>query len=404
MRWDTSVVRALPSFALADAGVTSRLLMKHTVCACAGLPREDMEFFFGYAGVTAEERVASMSSMTPTTGFGETFQYSNTMVATGGYAAGHLVEPTKALGVAFDDAMQTRVLGPLGMSRTTMDFAVARRQAHASPHAEDVHAQMREFPLAAEEGVISVRPAGGAWSTAHDLSKYLMLELAKGRDEAGKTIVSEANLLERRRPQVKITSTLGYGLGLFVETDRGVPVVHHGGNLLGFTSDAFFLPEEDIGVVLLTNAGEANEFRSAVRQRVMELVFDAEPKAEHFLQVALDRKHQAAQKEARAITGDAEDPWFQTIAGTYEDHRLGSIAIRVDRGRATLDAGEWASALGRKKEDDGATAVVLLDPPLAGLELALAETEGRKTLVLNAPQQRYVFELRSDGATAHHVR
>jgi hypothetical protein len=63
-----------------------------------------------------------------------------------------------------------------------------------------------------------------------------------------------------------------------------------------------------------------------------------------------------------------------------------------------LDAGEWVSGLGRKTQEDGTTTVVLLDPPLAGLELVPADADGRKALVLNAPQQRYIFERQSDSA------
>src|SRR5262245_47465194 len=101
-----------------------------------------------------------------------------------------------------------------------------------------------------------------------------MLELAKGRDEKGKQIVSEANLLKRREPQIKITDKIAYGLGLFVENDHGIPIVHHGGNNLGFTSDMYFMPEHGVGVVMLTNAGDANALRRTVRRRLIEILFD----------------------------------------------------------------------------------------------------------------------------------
>ena len=59
--------------------------MRHTGCACTGMPRRDLEMIFEFGGWTAEQRLASMASMVPTTGFGETFQYSNSMVSTGGF-------------------------------------------------------------------------------------------------------------------------------------------------------------------------------------------------------------------------------------------------------------------------------------------------------------------------------
>ncbi|MBI5494827.1 MAG: beta-lactamase family protein [Deltaproteobacteria bacterium] len=90
--WETPLSQVFPAFSLADPEATRRLLMKHTVCACTGLPRQDMEFFFGYSRSTPEGRVAAMKSMKPTTAFGETFQYSNSMVSAGGYLAARRIQ------------------------------------------------------------------------------------------------------------------------------------------------------------------------------------------------------------------------------------------------------------------------------------------------------------------------
>src|SRR5262249_8183774 len=136
--WDTPATQVLPSFALGDADVTKKVMMRHTVCACAGLPRQDLEFIFEYANATPKQRVESMKGMKPTTGFGETFQYSNTMVATGGYVAAHAAEKSKKLGPAYDGVMQSRVFGPIGMKSTTLDFEVAKAHEHATPHQQDL--------------------------------------------------------------------------------------------------------------------------------------------------------------------------------------------------------------------------------------------------------------------------
>jgi CubicO group peptidase (beta-lactamase class C family) len=71
--WDTPVTTLLPSFALGDPDVTRRVTMAHTVCACTGLPRWDMEFIFEWDGSTPQKRIDLLRAMTPTTGFGEHF-------------------------------------------------------------------------------------------------------------------------------------------------------------------------------------------------------------------------------------------------------------------------------------------------------------------------------------------
>jgi CubicO group peptidase (beta-lactamase class C family) len=133
--WDTPLTKLLPEFALGSAAVTNALLVRHTVCACTGMPRQDLEMLFEYDGVTPEARIAAMKTMMPTTGFGETFQYSNMLVMAGGYAAAHALFPKLKLGPAFDRAMQEQVFGPLGMKDTTYDFQRATKADHATPHA-----------------------------------------------------------------------------------------------------------------------------------------------------------------------------------------------------------------------------------------------------------------------------
>jgi len=67
--------------------------------------------------------------------------------------------------------------------------------------------------------------------------KYVSMELAEGRLPDGKTYISKEPLLERRSPQVYIGKDVSYGMGLEVDTTYGVPVVHHGGDLVGYHND-----------------------------------------------------------------------------------------------------------------------------------------------------------------------
>ena len=61
--WSSKVVDLLPSFKLADAATTSQVTVQHTVCACTGMPRQDLEFLFEYDGWYPERRLASMATM-----------------------------------------------------------------------------------------------------------------------------------------------------------------------------------------------------------------------------------------------------------------------------------------------------------------------------------------------------
>ena len=389
--WETPAAQVLPSFRLADPATTTAVQMQHTVCACTGMPRQDFEFIFEYRGWTPERRIDSLSSMKPTTGFGETFQYSNLMVSTGGYAAAHALAPKQKLGPAYDAAMKSLVFGPLGMRDTTFDYKKAMRGNAALPHASALTRDQALIPIGFEEAILPVRPAGAAWSTARDLARFVALELARGKLPGGKQLVTEANLLRRRVPLVKIDDDTQYGLGLFVSKDHGLESLGHGGNTLGFTSDLFFLPEHDVGVVVLTNAGGANLFRNVVRRRFVEVVLGARPEADEDLRTTIERQDKNLAEERALIRPSIDWAWATPFLGEFSEPALGTLVVARDGERLTLDAGEWKSDLAHKVGRDGTPVFMTVSPGITGLELIPQMKDGQPELVIDAGQQVYRF-------------
>ncbi len=104
--WTTPVRDLLPDFELGDPDITRKLEMRHTVCACTGMPRRDVDFVFRFEGISPEQRLLEMRTMRPTTGFGETFQYSNLLVAAGGYAAAPAFSLAARSKLAYEEAMR----------------------------------------------------------------------------------------------------------------------------------------------------------------------------------------------------------------------------------------------------------------------------------------------------------
>ncbi len=231
--WDTPVTQLLPSFKLGDADTTRQVRMRHLVCACTGLPRQDMEKLFNSEGATPASVMATLATMRPTSGFGELFQYSNSMAAAAGFVGGHALSPQQELGAAYDRAMQTLVFDPLGMTSTTFDFARALRGNHAMPHAHDLDGNTAQVDLDLNHSVIPSRPDGGAWSNVNDMLRYVRMELANGLLPSGQRYIGEAPLLERRVQQVATGSGTGYGMGLKIDRSWGTPVLHHGECRLG---------------------------------------------------------------------------------------------------------------------------------------------------------------------------
>ncbi|HSL20619.1 MAG TPA: serine hydrolase domain-containing protein [Vicinamibacterales bacterium] len=389
--WDTPVTKLFPSFALGDPEATRRVTMAHTVCACTGLPRWDMEFIFEWEKTTPQSRIELLRAMKPTTGFGETFQYSNLMVASGGYVAAMSAAGEKDLRRAYVEAMNAEVLGPVGMKSTVLDLDAARTREHARPHARTLKFEPAAIAVDIERGVDSVMPAGGAWSSVRDISRWLLLELQKGTLD-GKQVVSETALLERRRPRVKVSAKQSYGLALFIDESRGLLAIGHGGNTFGFTADATFYPGHGLGLVVLTNAAASNAYTGAVRRRLIELLFDANEEAEKGLAFSIKQRDEGIRKNLAEITTTPDPALIEPILGRWTNPRLGAIEFRREADGFVFDAGEWRSPVGEHKDQSGVRRVILTGPPFAGLAFWPRENEGRPALLFETAQQKYWFE------------
>jgi CubicO group peptidase (beta-lactamase class C family) len=365
--WETPVISVLPWFAVGDPDLTRTLRLWHMSCACTGMPDDDLVDLFEWDGVTPEMRLAEMKAMKPTTKLGETFQYSNLMVAAGGFIAAHAFAPERPLAQAYAAAMQAKVFGPIGMTSTTLDYATVANGNHAVPHALAIDGSTRALPLAIERGVEPIAPAGAVWTTLRDMERYVSTELGDGVTPEGARVVSEANMRERLRMRVRSSATDWYALGIGVGTYSGTRMIAHDGGSHGFGTTMFTLPDEHLGIIIFTNVRngglqEELPFNAAVTRRIVELAFTgATPLADRKLAYYAKLRWQK-----RPYMPSPEKSWVAALIGTYRDPVLGAVVIRATEGGADLDAGEWHVAIDRTVEPDGTVKLVVLDPPFAG--------------------------------------
>jgi hypothetical protein len=205
----------------------------------------------------------------------------------------------------------------------------------------------------------------------------------------GRRVIAEDVLLERRKKGIKIDETSSYGLGLFVTEESGITVIHHGGNTFGFTADMFFLPEKDLGVAVLTNLYAANSFTASLRDKVFELMFGAEPKAEKTVAAAVRLRQESVAILQKKTTHNAA--WAQELMGQYECPELGSAEITLRDKGLWMQFDEWGSWIGFEVEESGDRLVRLLNPPWRGALKLLVEGD---KLSLDGGQRKYLFEKR----------
>ncbi len=381
LRWDEPVTEAYPAFRLGDAATTKQVLVKHLICACTGMPRQDYEWIFEYAKATPASALGMLGTMQPTSKFGEVFQYSNLMAAAAGFIGGSIAYPGKELGAAYDKAMQKKVFGPLGMKHTTFDFAKALKGDVAQPHGDDVDGRPARARMDPNKSLVPVRPAGGAFTSAHDLSKYVAMELAKGLLPNGKRLVSEENLLARRAPQVLVAEDVTYGMGLIVDRKWGIPIVQHGGSLFGYKSDMMWLPDYGVGAVILTNSDSGAALEGPFQRRLLELLFDGKPEAEDQLRVVAAQRKAAIAKERERLVVPADAAEAAKLAPRYVNAALGELTVKKQPGGSVVfDVGEWYSSVASRKNDDGTISFITIDPAVAGFEFVVADGDGKRAL------------------------
>ncbi len=288
--------------------------------------------------------------MQPTSKFGELFQYSNPMAGAAGFTGGHVLYPDMELGAAYDKAMQTQVFDPLGMKSTTFDYAKAQAGDHAAPHAPTIDGKPALAVMEANYSIIPLRPAGAAWSNVNDMLRYVSMELANGKLPDGKAYIPKEPLLERRAPQVAIGKDETYGMGLMVDTEYDIPVVHHGGDMIGYHSDMIWLPDSNVGAVILTNADPGWILRSQFRRRLLEVLFDGKPEAAAQVAAAGKSFYSQIAAERKLLTVPADPAESAKLAPLYANAALGEIAVSRANGTTLFDFGEWRSDVASKKE------------------------------------------------------
>ena len=315
------------------------------------------------------------------------------MATAAGYTGAYVLYPQVELGAAYDRAMQSYVFDPLQMNATTFNFKRAFSANHATAHSQDVDGKPAKALTAINDAVTPVRPAGGAWSSVHDILKYVSMELAEGKLPDGKIYISKEPLLERRAPQVYIGKDTSYGMGLMVDTTYGVPVVHHGGDLVGYHSDMMWLPQQNVGAVILTDGDPGWLLRDHIRRKLLEVLFDGRHEANAQLNADAKSFYSSLAADRKLLTIPADASEAAKLSKHYANYSLGEILVSRSGATTTFDFGEWKSEVASRKNPDGTISFITIAPGASGLEFTVG-SRSKRTLTIRDAQHEYVFEER----------
>ncbi len=240
--------------------------------------------------------------------------------------------------------------------------------------------------------VIPVRPAGGAWSSVRDMLKYVQMELDEGTLPGGAHFIARQTLLARRNPQVAIGKDTTYGMGLMVDTRYEIPVVHHGGDLVGYHSDMMWLPGHKVGAVILTNADGGWMLRDVFRRKLLEVLFDGRPEADADIAAQARSYFESLAAERKLLTVPAAAESTARLAARYSNPALGQVAVRHDGAVTIFDFDEWRSPVATRRNPDGTVSFLTIGPGVMGFEFVIPGEGPAATLTLRDAQHEYVFE------------
>jgi CubicO group peptidase (beta-lactamase class C family) len=389
--WDTPAKQIFPSFRVADAAQSNQVTLRNLVCNCIGTERRDFEILFNGNTLNAPRVITSIASYALQQPLGQSFLYNNQLVATGGYITALAgAGPQANLLTNYQQQLHARVLQPIGMNNTTTSFdAVAQRRNFAQPHGLTLEYQQTPIAVALNKWATAIAPAGGIWSTAEDMARYTITQLNRGVGPAGDRVVSAMNLETTWAPQVAVSSTVNYGLGWFLAPFKGKRSISHGGNVYGFTAEVNFLPDDGIGVVVLSNADNSLLPNFAIG-RALELLFDLPNNATTaaLTQAILPTlsTYTTLSMLSTAVPGAEVAPFI----GTYSNADLGVATLSYVNGEFFLNVGEFKTEL-VKYVQDGVTYFVTADPPAAAQVFTLqTNATGQPTLTFISTRS-YVF-------------
>ena len=246
--WDTAVVDIYPDFPL-DETITLRHLLNMT----SGLP-DEAEYDFDVDNSTAEDLLSFLVDIEPFADPGEEFSYSNISSSVAGYLAVMAAEADGAgLYEGYRALLQERVLTPIGMTTAVVNVSDAQRnpnygKSYWLENGQPVEADPEDYdgdPLA---------PSGVLKASVADMALYVATYVNNGVAPNGTRLISTASLDEMTTPALE-----DYALGWEVSNVDGYDVISHEGSYDNYLSLIGFVPELELGFVILTNSDEAAE-------------------------------------------------------------------------------------------------------------------------------------------------
>ena len=343
MRWDDKVTKYLPGFQLFDPYVTREITIRDVLSHRSGLGRRgDMNWMM--AGYDRAEVLRRIRFLEPNAGFRTEMGYQNTMFLAAGEAAG------AASGIGWDALITTRILQPLGMTRsTTTTRDLPNRTDVSIPHSFRDGA----VKVVPRRNLDNIAPAGSIYSSAEEMTHYVRFILGKGTYQ-GKQLLKPGSLATIQTPHVSMpapsdtmtpsTHFVGYGLGWVLQDYKGRKIAWHNGGIDGNLSEMWTVPDDQLGIVVLTNY-DGHQIGPSIVYRILDQFLGGTVRdwsAINLKRIEAARVGQEAAAKTREASRNKESKPSHALdayAGTYADSMYGDFKVKVENGKLVSSYG-----------------------------------------------------------------
>jgi CubicO group peptidase (beta-lactamase class C family) len=360
LSWDDPVYERLKGFEMYDPYVSKEMRIRDLLCHRSGLGLGEGDLmFWPHTSFTRDDVVYRLRFLKPATSFRSHYAYNNLMFVT----AGQVVAANT--GGSWDAYLKEKIFQPLGMNSTnTSTNAYREGDNWAHPHSK-VDGKLQPIPF---ENLDNAGPAGSINSSAADLAKWVIVQLNRGKipggdqrlfsEKASHEMWSQQTIVpisEETPAELKALKPnfVGYGLGWGLRDYKGRKLVGHSGGVAGFVTRVLMVPQENLGVIILTNAEEDLAFES-ILYHILDSYLGG-PTQDYttaFKSVEDKQTQKAEETMAKAASsraadskpslplekyaGDYSDPWYGTVTIRPENSGLVLNFLRTEKGLADL--------------------------------------------------------------------
>jgi CubicO group peptidase (beta-lactamase class C family) len=282
--WDQPVVDVWPAFRAPTEELTRTLRVRDLMGMATGLGEPgSVSLHYDYpSAIELAHSVAYLPVRTPP--YTEWY-YNNAVCAVAGYLPLlHQSVAASELQSVYARLMQERVFGPAGMGAARLgDDPRPFADDYATGYAPDFVAGIAAEPWVP---IGSFAPIGATLASLPDMAAHVRLQLRRGVSLIGTRVVSASNLEECWQPHVAVpTGPLDgpdlasgrYAMGwIDYRYTNGRRLIWHTAFWDGFGTFIGFFPDNDLGLIVLTNmpVGVANFFNRYVLNLLLEGQFD----------------------------------------------------------------------------------------------------------------------------------